>query len=520
MVVRVYGGDSGIVLAAPSSETQLGQLFACRVEGRSVILKVIDFSYVSSAEEQFLAEMSKQSEDATPLRLTYSDSVTTLVSKLKPLVEVTSQGVRSYRTNIPPGTQLFEANEKDLEFLQRPNGLPFGKVRSGHNVLDVKVMLDPLKTLSEHLLIAATTGRGKSNLLKTVLWSLMDSGTVGIVVVDPHREYFSELRDHPRVQSSLVSFSPNPAPGEVQLAVSTELIRPSHLEGSVTLSEAQEREADLLARRPPSTGDDGSDGEFKGYGSKWVEALVTGKAIPKGDDIRTSSVVSTRVTLMRKLSRLLSVDENGHYGVFKVPSLRKEREVDGSTFLKQVAEAVDKKKIVLIDSSSISQDAEMLIGNMVCQYLLDQNMRRKQNGESFEPCAIVLEEAPRLLSANSPPNSYMRVAREGRKFGIGLIAVTQLISVIPEDILANMNTKVYFGMASGRERRAAIDNALNDLDGEEDELVRLDVGEAILTNTRLGFAVPIKVPSIEEFKTLTSEVKKVEWLRPGQKLVE
>jgi len=34
-----------------------------------------------------------------------------------------------------------------------------------------------------------------------------------------------------------------------------------------------------------------------------------------------------------------------------------------------------------------------------------------------------------------PKIAYMKLAREGRKFGIGLVAVTQLISVIPEEIL-------------------------------------------------------------------------------------
>jgi len=160
----------------------------------------------------------------------------------------------------------------------------------------------------------------------------------------------------------------------------------------------------------------------------------------------------------------------------------------------------------VIDTSTISADAELLLGNMVAHHILDKRIKQKQEGKEPTPVAVVLEEAPRVLSKDSPPNAYMRIAREGRKFNVGLIAVSQLISVIPEDILANINTKIYMGMASGKERRAAIDNALNDMENEEDELLRLDVGEAVLTSSVIGFALPLKIPFVDELKrSLPSE---------------
>jgi len=39
-------------------------------------------------------------------------------------------------------------------------------------------------------------------------------------------------------------------------------------------------------------------------------------------------------------------------------------------------------------------------------------------------------------------NVFGKIAREGRKFQIGLIAITQLPSIIEREILANMNTKI------------------------------------------------------------------------------
>lgn len=510
MSMRVYGGGSGKVYASPSSDVEIGELYVHRGSGSKVFLKVIEFEYVSSVDEQFLAETSRQGLDASPLRLTFSGSPTTLVCRLKPLVEVSGAGLRPFKGVIRPGAELSRVQKSDLSFLESTHGLFFGNIRSGHSVIDVGVRLEPYKTTAEHILIAATTGRGKSNFLKTLLWSLMDTPSVGVVVVDPHREYYSAMRDHPKAHERILAFSPSPTRGEVALAVSTQLIHPSHVQGAINLSEAQEREASLLAKARPSS----ADGAHT-YGNNWIEALLTGEAL--GEVENTPQTFTARVTLARKLSRLLSADESGHYGVFRVPSFVRGGEISGEEFLNQVTEALDSSKIVILDTSSISGDAEILLGNMVCQELLERNMRRKQSGEEYKPVAVVLEEAPRVLSRDSTPNAYMRVAREGRKFGVGLIAVTQLISVIPEDILANMNTKVYFGMASGGERRAAVDNALNDMDDEEEELVRLNVGEAILSSVGVGFAVPIKTVPIDSLKRQTQQFSPP-LARPGEKL--
>ncbi|MFN3267710.1 MAG: hypothetical protein ACK416_00455, partial [Zestosphaera sp.] len=59
--------------------------------------------------------------------------------------------------------------------------------------------------------------------------------------------------------------------------------------------------------------------------------------------------------------------------------------------------------------------------------------------------AVVSEEAPLYLSpekVSSPYNIFARLAREGRKFGIGLIALSQIATMIERQILANFNTLI------------------------------------------------------------------------------
>lgn len=497
--MKVYGGDSRFVLASPVDKVKLGELYLYDEGKEKVLLKVVGFRYLSNVDEQFLAEMSKEEEFAKPFRLTYTDSPVTLVAALKPLTMISGTRTTTVRVPIPPGSALRPVNKEDFTFLLDRTGIYLGNVRSGDCTIGAQVRLDPKKVLTTHILVAATTGRGKSNFLKVLLWSLMDSPSVGVVVMDAHREYYEVLKEHPRSLDQLVSYSTRPKSGERKLIVSTSLVKPHHITGAIRLTDAQEREAYLLSRgakkNPDRLLDRRGDSERTetAYGDGWIEALLTDEAIAATDN---ANAQMSRATLSRKLRRLLDVEANN--SVFRMPSQVTPGESDGLSFTKEVREALDSHKVVLIDTSMVGSDSEILLGNLITDSLLDFRISMKQLGQSLEPVAVVLEEAPRVLGRDSPPNAYTRVAREGRKFGVGLIAISQLISVIPDEILANMNTKVYMGMASDKERKAAIQNALNDMEGEENELLRLDVGDSILSSTAFGFAIPIHIPSVEE----------------------
>ena len=98
----------------------------------------------------------------------------------------------------------------------------------------------------------------------------------------------------------------------------------------------------------------------------------------------------------------------------------------------------------------------------------------------------------------SGENIYSIIAREGRKFKIGIIAITQLTSLIPKEILANLNTKIILGNEMAAERRAVIDSACQDLSSDDRAIASLDIGEAIISSTFTKFAVPVMIPKFED----------------------
>ena len=103
-----------------------------------------------------------------------------------------------------------------------------------------------------------------------------------------------------------------------------------------------------------------------------------------------------------------------------------------------------------------------------------------------------------MLLVNKNSNIYSTIAKEGRKFKIGLTAVTQLTSIIPRTILVNMNTKIILGNEMVQERQAIIASASQDLSADDRNIASLDKGEAIISSIFVPFAIPIKIPPFDE----------------------
>jgi DNA helicase HerA-like ATPase len=157
---------------------------------------------------------------------------------------------------------------------------------------------------------------------------------------------------------------------------------------------------------------------------------------------------------------------------------------------------------------------------MVASEALNRYRRYKTTDElkSKPVISVLLEEAPRVIGKEAlerGPNIFSTIAREGRKFKIGLIAITQLPSMIPRDILANMNTKIVLGIEMAPERQAIIDSSAQDLSQDERAIAALDKGEAIITSHFTKFAIPVKIPYFEDLVKKSESVSKAKSSYPG-----
>ncbi|OYT39355.1 MAG: hypothetical protein B6U89_04260 [Desulfurococcales archaeon ex4484_58] len=116
----------------------------------------------------------------------------------------------------------------------------------------------------------------------------------------------------------------------------------------------------------------------------------------------------------------------------------------GDIDIGDVVDLVNKGNLVILDVSKIPLSQGDTVIQSVIRRLFESRINLGvEQITSLPPIAIVSEEAPLYLSpekVRSPYNVFARIAREGRKFGIGLIAITQLATMIERQILANFNT--------------------------------------------------------------------------------
>ena len=505
VVGQVVGGAFGDIVIRQKSGTNLeiGDLLVSEEDGSYLILQIFALEYGSQIQDRMQQLMSgvNLEQGVADAQFYEPEFVNYVLARIKPLARVYKNDAD---VKIPKSLPLFFnklrlISNKDLEFLQQQEDQIFiGYIRSGSKVIeDARVQLPIQDVFSHHVLIPATTGRGKSNLVKTILWSVLDTNKVGALVLDAHDEYFGRaspgLKDHPNARDNLVYYTPTSPPvGANKLTINLQSIRPEHFEGIVDFSDAQFQSIRLAHRR---TGPD------------WIaELMLTDPTTAEmnGDSRRQNeTAASTTIVIQRKLRLVLSLekDEEGkivsRHDVF-------DSATRGQTTVKDIVHDIEQGRVVVLDTSRLGDEAELLVGNIIASSLLERYKNAKATGDlDRKPVAtIVIEEAPRVIGedvlTSKNDNIYATIAKEGRKFKVGLTAITQLSSVIPKTILANMNTKIILGNEMKQEREAIIASASQDLSEDDKNIASLDKGEAIVTSIFVPFAMPIKIPLFED----------------------
>jgi hypothetical protein len=487
---QVVSGELGrIVIRQKSDEAiELGELLVSDGRDEKILLYVYDLLYGSQISEQNLELISGMHlEEATAIEFMDPALRNYLLALAKPMLAVNGSSASLCKSLPQFFSPVRGVRKEDVGFITKPqNALYVGKLRSGRKILDVDVYLPGEKVFSHHILIPATTGRGKSNLTSVMLWDCMDKKYCGILVLDPHDEYYGRvgkgLKDHPSARDALSYYTPNKAPaGALTLVVNLADLKPHHFDGVALWTDPQ-RQALSAA--------------YHHYGDGWIERVIvdeTDPALAKFFQEGTLTVVKRK--LMGILGLSVKSDSLECYSVFD--------SVAGLTTVTDVCNDLERGKMVVVDTSSLSGAAEILVGSVVAVEMMRRYRNYKRDGvlEEKPVVSIVLEEAPRVLGKDvlqQGSNIFETIAREGRKFKIGLMAITQLPSEIPRSILANMNTKIILGLEMKPERDAIIDSASQDLSTESRTIASLDRGEAIITSNFIQCALPVKVPLFED----------------------
>lgn len=157
------------------------------------------------------------------------------------------------------------------------------------------------------------------------------------------------------------------------------------------------------------------------------------------------------------------------------------------------------KPISILDLSGVPIDILNTIVGVLLRVLYDGLFwaRRLSQGGRHRPLLVVMEEAHNYLNSNSKgiaSQVVQRIVKEGRKYGIGALIVSQRPSEIDSTILSQCGTFFALRLANATDR-GHISSALPDsLDGLTNMLPILRTGEAII----VGEAVKLPMRTIIE----------------------
>jgi DNA helicase HerA-like ATPase len=480
----VISGEFGSILVREKSgkKIELGQLLVAETPEGKILMQVFDLVYGSQLSQQNLELISGlRLEEDNELELMDAKLRNYILSKLKNVLTIKDDKAMAPKTLPNIFSEVRDVTKDDFRFLHSKikNALFLGDLRSGSKTLDVPIFLDGEKVFTHHILISGTTGRGKSVLMSNLLWNAIDKEYCGMLVLDPHDEYYGRnkpgMKDHAKAKEKVEYYTPrNPPPGCKHLKFNIKQLMPHHFNGVVDWSDPQKQAMYAY---------------YRAYKGEWISSIILEKEIKN-----VKFFEGTLAVVKRKLMQLLKLDVKEEEiickGIFDLNF--------GENTIKDIVKSLEEAKTVIIDTSEFSENVEVLIGSLIACDVLDRYKNYTFEELTKKPAvSIVLEEAPRVLGKEvleKGHNIFSTIAREGRKFKVGLTAITQLPSLIPRTILANMNTKIILGIEMKPERQALIESAAQDLSTDDRNIASLDKGEAIISSNFARFAIPIKIP--------------------------
>jgi hypothetical protein len=439
-----------------------------------------------------------------------------------------------------------EADLREIYGVPGNDQIQVGTLSSSENIA-VRLSLDSLVT--RHSAVLGSTGSGKSTTVAGLLRSMMgvtDSNIASpgarVILLDLHGEYSAALGDIAKV------FSATPAPGEEPLYVPYWGLEAKELLDLVAgdLSEPHEiamtdRLLEMKVERVSNRPIPGVDVQSITADSPlpfslkrmWYELIDHETRTLKGPqrDVPCLQEAGNPETLTPPKYEPHAMGAVGPYinpaarGIRRPLNLMRSRLLDRRfdfilhpgpwepDLLGNVEEDLDKllqgwlgheKPLTILDLSGVPSSVLVRLVGSILRIIYDALYwsREKTEGGVLRPLLVVMEEAHRYLgpdSGTAAADVVKRIAKEGRKYGIGAMLVSQRPSEVDETVLSQCGTLVALRLSNPTDR-ARVRGALPDnLSGLTDLLPVLRTGEAIIVGeaTRLPVRCRMALPQLE-----------------------
>ena len=338
------------------------------------------------------------------------------------------------------------------------------------NQSDVEVNVDVNSIMNRHLAILAMTGAGKSNTVSVLIDGLLKYNAP-VFVFDMHGEYVDATFTNGEVNVI------EPVINPIYMSFS-EIKNLANIKGSAHIQERYFRKAFKEAREVISSGGSSSR-DFLEIIFVILEGWYNDETRSSNEKNKIMDVMNKVEDLREKYDNLFNINKGNILGTIQIG-----------------------KANVLDLSQADESIAEVLVSHVMRNSLqYRKNAVHKTSNKTLDfPVFYILEEAHILAPNKRDSNSkfwIQRVAREGRKFGLGLCLVSQSPKTVDHDALSQMNNMIILRLVEPEDQRH-VQSASESLSGDlVKQLPSLNVGEAILTGLMTNVPTLVK---IDEFK--------------------
>jgi DNA helicase HerA-like ATPase len=406
-------------------------------------------------------------------------------------------------------------NKREIESIlnkTNENGVEIGYLCVGETVFKDKgpILFEIGKLRNKRTMVFAQSGFGKTNLVKVLLYHMTRDTSYGKLIFDLNGEYFlrgtstyglGDINENP-VRDNVVVYTDKKLPeiyrqqnrfifrGKVALNMHKHLAVGDILNFGAGFSEVMKSFLLYLDEEGVSS---------------FIENIDDYVANPSnlhrdfsdffGEQKKSSSGkedVSARKTIMaiRKRIRHLIDEGNLHSGT--------------SELIEDVFKYLKQGKTVIIDLSLKDNMDASIISTILVRKLFESNKEKftSDKPEEVVNAVVFVEEAQNVLSqefVKSNANPFVRVAKEGRKFGLGLVAVTQRPSAISDEIRTQAENFFAFHMGNSDDIKALVKSNIN-YDGVISNFIQRETiaGNLYMVSSDQAFALPVRVTEFEK----------------------
>ena len=416
---------------------------------------------------------------------------------------------RAINTYPEINSKVYQANEATMKMIMNAisgKGTEYKSLEIGHfaSNRDVSAVLDGNRFFQRHACIVGSTGSGKSYTVASILEKTNELPYANMIVFDLHGEYNElsyadqiKICDEPEglhiplwffnyeeIHSLFVESSEGTSTNQ-RAAVINYILRAKKEYINNNMSEVSEEIVTADTPIPFS-----AEELIEYLENQNILEVETGEIYKTGENKGQAKTKKGQYydKLTNLITRLRTKMDDKKYGfVFN------EKDTINADYLNQFAKRImgnTKYRIKVIDLSEVPSDMLAIIIGIVTRIIYDiQFWITPSKDEVRHPLVLACDEAHIYMSNDTSKMKavekksleiFEKIAKEGRKYGIGLLIISQRPAELNTTIMSQCNNIVSLKITNDRDKTAVAAMLTDSLVGIEEMLPNLDVGECVV----------------------------------------